>query len=214
MAETLLSISEVLLYGREMTDIQYNYQQPQVTLPHTADASEDCDDPPRPGRVIGANSQLENQLATESAPFAPRFARIYGFSFEGGYYDLDAPIIMLVHGPGVPAERMANDPRAARAPESPDKSGAAAQDHSFADEIQVWSYDKADFSIRMDTCSGPIEDILLDIELGGGMGISGGKVAGGKVAGGKVAGGKVAGGKVAGGKVAGGKVSGGKVAGD
>jgi len=206
MAETLLSISEVLLYGREMTDIQYCYRPPQMTLDNGKEGSE-SDEPPRPAREIGTNSLFEDQLATSSDAFSPRFARIYGYSFEGGYYDLDTPIIMLVHGPGVSAETGANDPRAARAPESPDKSGAASQEHSFADEIQVWSYDKADFSIRMDTSSGPIEDILLAIELGG-MPVSGGKVAGGKVAGGKVSGGKVAGGKVAGGKVSGGKVAG------
>ncbi len=203
MAETLLSISEVLLYGREMSDITYSYQAP----PGTLKKAQACDDPPRPGQTTDLNSQLGNQLSTSSDEFSPRFARIYGFSFEGGYFDLDSPIIMLVHGPGVPAERQASDPRAARAPESPDKSGSAAQEHSFADEIQVWSYDKADFSIRMDTCTGPIEDILLEMELGN-ISVNGGKVAGGKVAGGKVAGGKVAGGKVAGGKVSGGKVNG------
>lgn len=204
MAETLLSISEVLLYGRVMEDMQFTYQRPPTSPP-----KDDCD-PPRPGIEIGGNALFERQLAADpNGDFAPRFARIYGFSFEGCFYDLDAPIIMLVHGPGSVAERPASDQRAARAPESPDRSGSAAQEHSFADEVRVWSYDKGDFSVRMDTLTGTLEDILLEIEIGSGAGpVSGGKVAGGKVAGGKVAGGKVAGGKVAGGKVSGGKVSG------
>ncbi|MBX2869365.1 MAG: hypothetical protein KTR18_11855 [Acidiferrobacterales bacterium] len=201
MAETLLSISEVLLYGREMADITFNYRSP----PKTQGAGLECDEPPRPGRDVGLNSQFENQLSTESAEFAPRFARIYGFSFEGGYYDLDVPIIMLVHGDGIVAELPAQDGRAARAPESPDKSGGAAQDHSFADDIRVWSYDKADFSIRLDAMTGPIEDILLECELGSGGSVSGGRVSGGRVAGGRVSGGRVSGGRVSGGRVSGGR---------
>ncbi len=221
MAETLLSVSEVLLFGRVMTDMMITFSSPTRSI----DPSDQCSVPPRPGRRAGLNAMLEDQLSVGAEPrtgvdpgdaanFTPRFARIYGFSYEGGYYDLDAPIIMVVHGPGIPAESTASDTRASRAPDTPDRTGVAAAEHSFADDIHVWSYDKADFSIRLDTLSGTIEDILLDIEIGAGMGpVSGGKVAGGKVAGGKVAGGKVAGGKVAGGKVAGGKVAGGKVAG-
>ncbi|MCP4470849.1 MAG: hypothetical protein GY815_09210 [Gammaproteobacteria bacterium] len=29
-------------------------------------------------------------------------------------------------------------------------------------DIKVWSYDKADFSVRLDVDSGPLEDILLE----------------------------------------------------
>ncbi|MGI9317122.1 MAG: hypothetical protein ACR2QW_07315 [bacterium] len=208
MAETLLSISEVLLYGRAMEDIQFTYQRPSTVPP---DQGPDCD-PPRPGIEIGGNAQFERQLAADpNGDFAPRFARVYGFSFEGCYYDLDAPIIMLVHGPGTVAERLAADQRAARGPESPDRSGSAAQGHSFAEEIRVWSYDKGDFSVRMDSLTGTIEDILLDIELGHGVGsVSGGRVSGGRVSGGRVAGGRVSGGRVSGGRVSGGRVSGGK----
>lgn len=221
MAETLLSVSEVLLYGRVLEDMMFSYSMPAEDIPSTKEGAE-CAPPPRPGATVGLNTMMQGQLAVggSSSPtdaekkFAPRFARVYSFSYEGGYYDLDAPIIMIVHGPGVPAESRASDPRASRAPDSPDKTGSAASDHSFADEIMVWSYDKSDFTVRMDTLSGSLEDILLDVEIGSGMGpVSGGKVAGGKVAGGKVAGGKVAGGKVSGGKVSGGKVSGGKVSG-
>ena len=220
MAETLLSVSEVLLYGRVMDDLQFCYQEPAVDLP-----KEGTDGPPpRPGRKVGLNSMMQNQLAASrngeqganpdlEGRFAPKFARIYGFSFEGGYYDLDAPIIMLVHGPGVPAESKAGDPRASRSPDTPDKTGAAASGHSFADDIKVWSYDKADFTVRMDTLSGTLEDILLDVELGGGAHVSGGRVSGGRVSGGRVSGGRVSGGRVSGGRVSGGRVSGGRVSG-
>ncbi len=211
MAENLLSISEVLLYGRVMEDLTYNYKQ---TVPDPKDSEDNCD-PPRPGIQTGGNAQFQRQLAADpGGNFAPRLARIYGFSYEGCYFDLDAPIILLVHGQGTIAERLATDPRAARGPESPDLSGNAAQDHSFAEDIRVWSYDKGDFSIRMDAITGTLEDILLDIELGHGSGsVSGGRVSGGRVSGGRVAGGRVSGGRVAGGRVSGGRVSGGRVSG-
>ena len=221
MAETLLSVSEVLLFGRVMTDMAITFSSPARSID-----PDQCAVPPRPGRSAGLNAMLEDQLSVgaeprtgvdpdEAANFTPRFARIYGFSYEGGYYDLDAPDH---HGGSWPwHSRRIHRHGSPRIPcagyAGPDRRCRGGV-HSFADDIHVWSYDKADFSIRLDTLSGTIEDILLDIEIGAGVGpVSGGKVAGGKVAGGKVAGGKVAGGKVAGGKVAGGKVAGGKVAG-
>ena len=45
---------------------------------------------------LGGNQFLRAQLNAPNAGFA----RIYGFSFEGHYYDLAKPVIMLVHGPG------------------------------------------------------------------------------------------------------------------
>ena len=190
MSETLLSISEVLLFGRVMEDIKFEHKEPAPTAPS-----------PRGETTAGLNSDLYDQLkVTEENLDAagPRFARIYGFSYEGTYYDLDAPTIMLVHGPGAEVKDG-----------TVDTSGEASKERKFATDIRVWSYDKGDFSIRMESVTGSIEDILLDVEIGAGVRpVSGGKVSGGKVAGGKVAGGKVAGGKVAGGKVVGGKVNG------
>lgn len=209
MPETLLTTSEVLLYGRVLEDIKFSYSKPAEDIPHGKSRSS-VPPPPRPGASVGLNAMMQSQLAVggddssseHEKRFAPRFARIYGFSYEGCYHDLDAPIIMVVHGPGVLAEAPAGDKRSSRAPDSPDRTGAAAAAHSFADEIMVWSYDKADFTIRMDSLSGSIEDVLLDVEIGSGAGpVTGGRMSGGKVSGGKVAGGKVSGGKVSGGKV-------------
>ena len=74
MPETLLSPSSILLYGRTVTDLQ-------VT----------------PAAVPGRAAQLlQGQLSASNA----RFARIYGFSYEGRYYDLSKPAIFLVHGDG------------------------------------------------------------------------------------------------------------------
>ena len=39
-----------------------------------------------------------------------------------------------------------------------------AQGYSFSEDIRVWSYDTADYSIRMDVETGTFEQILLDAE--------------------------------------------------
>jgi hypothetical protein len=147
-----------------------------------------------PGRNLnlGNNHQLGNQLQGGS------FARIYSFSYDGAYYELPRPVLFLVHGEG----EMVTDPiperNAARAPTDPTITGLAAADFQFADELRVWSYDKADYTIRMDVETGMFEQVLLDAYFSDGTHVSGMKVAGSRVSGMKVSGMKVSGMKVAG----------------
>jgi hypothetical protein len=188
MTETLLSTSNILLFGRELQDLQ-------ITKGPGEKGSHDPFVRP-PGRA-GGNRLLDQQLMADGA----RLARIYGFSFEGTYYDLPRPVVFLVHGKGAPAETLA-DPRGAglnagpptdaahrvaRSPDEPSRTGLAAPDFSFADGLMVWSYDKADYTIRMDVETGMFEQVLLDMVLSefgwGGPHVSGGKVSGGKVSG-------------------------------
>ncbi len=156
-------------------------------------------------RGLGRNRQLDEQLEGDAC-----FARIYGFSYEGTYYELPNPTLFLVHGDGESATDD-NSPGslASRAPNDPSLSGVGAADFQIADDIRVWAYDKADYTIRMDVITGQLEQILLDVFFEGEAPM----LAGGRVAGGRVAGGRVAGGRVAGGRVAGGRVSGGRVGG-
>ncbi len=124
-----------------------------------------------------------------------KFVRVYGFGYEGGYYDLDAPIIMLLDGP---AGNVSSDT-------------PVDVKNAFSPTINEWVVEKSVDSIRLDSLDGSIEDILLEVELGGDMGhVSGGRVSGGRVSGGRVSGGRVSGGRVSGGRVSGGRVSGGK----
>ena len=149
----------MLLYGRIMADLK-------LVTPAKGDgksASEKGKDaeatpPPR----LGANNFLEEQLRQRDA----RLARIYGFSYEGHYYDLTSPAIFLVHGEGVDPEapRLAAA-RVARAPADADLTGVAGRTGSFSEDMKVWSYDKGDFSLRMDVETGPFEEILLEAEL-------------------------------------------------
>ena len=188
MPETLLSFSEVLIFGRVIEDLKYD---------------------PKKKRGKGNNKHLEGQFANDGDD-APKFAKIYGFAFEGTYYDLPEPAIFLVHGDGQSATDK-NKPGnlASRAPNDPSKSGVASADYQLADDIMFWSYDKADQTMRMDVTTGRFEQVLLDLYFGfDSPGVSGAKVAGAKVSGAKVSGAKVSGAKVSGAKVSGAKARG------
>jgi hypothetical protein len=200
MAESLLNVSGILIYGREITDLILRFKAPsQSSGPNV---------PPRLGGNLFLQKQLEYVIEDDDTidpEKTPRFARIYGFAYEGHYYDLARPTVFLVHGPGVPAEDLPDKKypaqRYSRAPETPDKTGVGAQVGTFSQDIMVWAYDQGDFSLRLDIDSGSFAELLLDAELDGGLShYSGAKVSGGKVGGGKVGGGKVGGGKVGGGK--------------
>ena len=156
--ETLLSPSNILLYGRVLQDLTFQFAPPPTTIPpETGEGSEAG--PPR----LGDNNFLQRQLNAADV----NFARIYGYSYEGEYYDLAKPAIFLVHGEGTAAGGPfpADAARVARAPADADRTGTAGQTGSFAEDMMVWSYDKADFSIRLDAETGPLEQILLEAEL-------------------------------------------------
>ena len=158
----------------------------------------------RLSKSLGSNRFLEQQFVDAVV------ARIYGFSYEGAYYDLPRPTLFVVHGNGEPAVlpsqiETANPPpsvttraQLARAPQAPSVTGMAAADFQFSDDIRVWSYDKADYTIRMDVETGMFEQVLLDAYFSDGAHVSGMKVAGSRVSGMKVSGMKVSGMKVAG----------------
>ncbi|WP_282119445.1 hypothetical protein [Ruegeria atlantica] len=185
MPESLLSFSEVLIYGRELEDLEYKRI---------------------PSKGKGANKHLDDQFGVEKGEKGPRFAKIYGFAFEGTYYEMPEPVIFLVHGKGelvADPDKPADD--VSRAPQDPSIGGVAAADYQVADGIRVWRYDKSDQTMRMDVMTGQFEQVLLDIYFGfDSPAISGAKVSGAKVSGAKVSGAKVSGAKVSGAKVRGG----------
>jgi hypothetical protein len=147
--ETLLSPSNVLLYGRVAKDLTFTFQPP--TSPANT-----------PVPRLGGNNFLQQQLQAGGATLA----RIYAFTYEGHYYDLPRPMIFLVHGTGAdPEAPKPGGPRFSRAPADADRTGVGSQSYSFADDMKVWSYDKGDFSLRMDVETGTFEQILLDAIL-------------------------------------------------
>ena len=202
MAETLLSPSNILLFGRVVEDLKiddFSKKNPKHT-PFVVDR-------------VGGNKELEKQL-TENTP---TIARIYSFSYEGAYCELPRPALFLVHGPGelvtsapLPRPRapippspdvpVVPNPQQARAPGESSLTGVAAADFQFADGLMVWSYDKADHTIRMDVETGEFEDVLLNMYFGGGgPAVSGAKVSGWR-SGAKVSGAKLSGGRLSGGR--------------
>jgi hypothetical protein len=202
MAETLLSPSNILIFGRVVEDLVVG---PSATggprhSPFVVDRA-------------GGDRDLENRLTTDN----PTIARIYSFSYEGTYYDLPKPALFLVHGPGklvtkAPAPRRRDDngnevvlpvppPEPARAPGEPSLTGVAAADFQFVDGIMAWSYDKADHTIRMDVEAGEFEDVLLNMFFdGGGPAVSGARVSGARVSGARVSGARVSGARLSGGR--------------
>lgn len=147
--ETLLQLSSVFLFGRELEDIKVSrtgYAPPPERLP-------------RGGKNLFLQNQFEDPDAT--------LARIYAFSFEGNFYELARPTIFLVHGRGRdPEYPPAQDPRATRAPSISEQTGLASQIGSFARDMRVWAYDKDDFTIRMDMLTGTFDEMLLGMEAG------------------------------------------------
>ena len=144
-------------------------------------------------KKLGKNNFLENQQE------GMVIARIYGFAYEGTYYDLPTAILFGVHGDGeLVTELGADTPFRSRAPRQPSLGGIAAADFEFADDILVWSYDKADYTVRMDVETGMFEQVLLEAYFSDAPHVSGMKVAGSRVSGMKVSGMKVSGMKVAG----------------
>lgn len=162
MPETLRSPSSVLLFGREVLDLEV--LGPKKLKDKIKDRKVEQ---PFEGVQEGKDSEQKEQPGTDS----PRFARIYGFSYEGAYYDLPTPTLFLVHGDGVEASKaikvkeIPGGESLARAPGSVSRTGLAAMDFQFAKDLRVWSYDQADYTIRMDVASGRFEQVLLGPEL-------------------------------------------------
>jgi hypothetical protein len=165
--ETLLSPSTILLCGRVVQDLQFLPGVHQGPSPQGLNANQpqgpNALQPPPPRQ--GRNNFLQQQLADPNA----MLARIYGFSYEGHYYDLPQPAIFLVHGPGTPAELSPGLGvpwnRLERTAAEVDRTGVAGTGRSSSLDIKVWSYDKGDFSVRFDIETGPFEQILLEAAL-------------------------------------------------
>lgn len=139
MPETLLTSSSVLLFGRLVEDLAIKPSDGTAD-PHS-----------------GAPGHLARQMQAED----PNFARIYGFGLGGIYHVLPFPALFLVHGRGTPAADaiagLKNPPKEAEA------RGTEAEPAGLLlpEDLVAWTYDKGDFSIRLDIQTGTLEDLLL-----------------------------------------------------
>ena len=159
MTETLLSPSNILLYGRVMVDLEFKGIPPNKnrsttsTLRHRSRALF-----PRPDRRRASartsscrtsSTHIERTLqgnpswrgSTASASRATTTicpSQRFSWSMAPGS-DPEA---------WRPATTMP-EARYDRAPSDTDRSGVARQATSFAEDMRVWSYDKGDYSIRL-----------------------------------------------------------------
>ncbi len=171
--ETLLGVSAVYLFGRELSDLIFRGGVYDTLT----------------GREVGANNFLRHQLSADEATLA----RIYAFSFEGAFIELSRPAIFVVHGSGVvpddpPPRNVDGDieyDRLYRSPGSSARTGLGSQIGALAKDMKVWIYDKGDLSMRLDAETGTFEQILLSAEAStdprgmasGGMSRSGGALS-------------------------------------
>lgn len=171
--ETLLGVSAVYLFGRELSDL--------ILRGGVYDSLT--------GSEVGANNFLRHQLSANEATLA----RIYAFSFEGAFIELSRPAIFVVHGSGAfpddpPPRNVDGDieyDRLYRSPAASARTGLGSQIGAFAEDMKVWIYDKGDLSMRLDAETGTFEQILFSAEASadprgmasGGMSRSGGALS-------------------------------------
>lgn len=162
--DTLLGDSSVRLFGRPMWDIVLRTLEEGRVDPYD-------DDPSAEGAILprlGENDFLVKQLSSEEA----QLARIMAFSYQNQIFDLARPAIFLVHGVGTPVEFVKEGTKVVettflrRMPTYTDRTGVVGQSGSFGPSIRVWLYDRADFTVRLDSETGTFERVLLDVELG------------------------------------------------
>ena len=148
--ESLLQASDILLFGIVVED---------VVIPDSAKRKN------RLPKRKGDNNLLGMQFFSQNS----KFARIYAFSYGGAFYELPWPALFLVHSKGKLVTPGNNPPKqAARAPTDPSKTGVSAANFQFADDVRYWSYDKADYTVRLDVETGMFEQVLLDAMFDGG----------------------------------------------
>lgn len=149
--ESVLNVPAVFLFGKILSDLQIS------KLPAANKHR---------GRRKGANTFVLNQIDEDSAGKKAQLARIYAFAFEGVLCELMRPAIFLVHGDGEdPSEEAAADDRAARQPGWSGRTGVGILPAHFSKDMQVWVYDKNDFTMRLDVDTGDFVDLLIGPEI-------------------------------------------------
>jgi hypothetical protein len=179
MPETLLTQSAVKMYGRVLQDVTLvsagaasSPSPPSLSPPSLSTNSTTGPAPYTYPAALGYDLFLRNQLVDPSnnVQRAPevRLAKIYAFSFEGAFYNLPRPAIFLVHGPGR-AIVGAGTYDAGGGPNAGNTvmndSGIPAREFIFETDVVYWEYDKDDLSLRLDSFSGTLEDILIEAAL-------------------------------------------------
>lgn len=117
----------------------------------------------------GASKDVNNDLHRQLAETDVQLARIYGFVYEGSYYDLPAPCIFVVRGEGLGST-------------DDDFELGIPTDLILPKDFRMWAHEKSDMTIRIDTEAGSFEETMLSL-LRAGAGLKSGYAGGVAVAG-------------------------------
>ena len=151
--ETLFAGSTVRLFGTNFEGLQLNVDG---------------------GAPAGAPAAFRAVHETPAEPAgqaasAPRLARIYGFSYQGSYYKLPEPTVLIVYGEGAPVI----PPVEGAAPTFP---GVEFNGLTFAAGVLMWEQDRSDYSVRIDITPGWLSDVLLDPGMSDGANMTTGQL--------------------------------------
>ena len=139
MAESLYDVTKIKVLGRVMPEIVLHHpEQPEGT--------------PAPSPSLLLEAAKKNNA---------KFARVYGYVYEGVFTEITRPMLLLVHGSGQTIDDT---------PSLIDNQGLALRDWDFSGDLRIWTYDRADFSLCLNIDSGPIGALL-----GGAAGSAGGQ---------------------------------------
>lgn len=119
-----------------------------------------------------------------------QFARIYGFTYDGAYFEIPTPVLMMVKGKGVKADTVP-------------VPGPNPRDKKFFAELRAWEVMRTDDTVRLDVEQGKFEEVLLNVTGDGASGMSGARVSGARVSGARVSGARVSGARVSGARISG-----------
>jgi hypothetical protein len=141
--ESFLSPTRIYLFGKTFSNLTYT---PTSTGGGTT---------PDPSQSPGPVSRALDDVGS-----AGKFARIYGFSYEGHYYKLPRPVLFLVSGTGSTAGPDTTATGTSRE-FSTGGTGVEGKDWRFGTDIRVWVVDRNDVAVRLDVEVGRYDEVLL-----------------------------------------------------
>ena len=117
------------------------------------------------GGSIHPSSAIKDALKNRTG-LAPKLARIYAITYEGGYYILPRPTVFLVHGDGQDPETVDEHGNPVfhldNVTPPPGTTGLPSKDGTFAEDVKVWTYDREDMTVRVEIATGALDELLLE----------------------------------------------------
>ncbi|MBW4707381.1 pentapeptide repeat-containing protein [Roseobacter sp. YSTF-M11] len=144
------------------------------------------------GREVDDLAVIKKGLSTATtfSKEDKQFARIYGFTYDGVYYEIPTPVLFMVKGKGKKASTI-------------DLPGPNPKEAKFFASLLAWEVKQSEDTVRLDVDQGKFQDMLLSMLGDGVSGVSGARVSGARVSGARVSGARVSGARVSGARISG-----------